>query len=107
MDIKNIYENIHINQLAQYQIKVKGNANSLRKCLRQYSINSITSETTDLRHPICMITVGKINQRQLFALVNLLVRNHYPIISVICSHIDTKADADRPNEDKPPSVMTA
>ena len=82
MDIKNIYEHIDINQTAEYQIKVKGDIEPIQRLVQQYANCSFTSETTDTDYQICMITVPKINQRNLFALVNLLIRNHYPVISV-------------------------
>jgi len=97
MDIKRIYEQIDIYQKAEYQIKVKGDLSKVDALLTNYPISQITSETTDTNHHVCMITIGNINQRQLFSMVNVLLHNHYPIISVACSHIPQKPDADQTN----------
>lgn len=107
MDIKNIYERIDINQLAEYQIKVKGDVEPLQRLVLQYASCSFTTETTDTDYQICMITVPRINQRNLFALVNLLIRNHYPVISVFCSQIEKKADSGWASGDAQPPVKTA
>ena len=107
MDIKNIYEHIDINQLAEYQIKVKGDIEPLQRLIQQYANCSITSETTDTNYQICMITITKINQRNVFAMVNLLIRNHYPVVSVFCSHIPKKADSDWGAGDASPPVRSA
>lgn len=90
MDIKHIYEHINIDNPAEYQIKVKGNLQLLKKILAIYETLQVTSESTDPNHQICMITIGSTNQQKLFVFINMLLRFHYPIISVVCSNIQSR-----------------
>ena len=90
MDIKHIYENIDIDQPAEYQVKVKGNLQLLEKILEIYQTVQVTSESADPDHQICMITISNINQQQLFVFIKMLLRFHYPIISVVCSNVLSK-----------------
>ncbi|GEM_PF-1874445 len=94
MDIKNIYENIDIDELAEYQIKVKGDIDLLKKLIRQMGNYEITSETADTDYQICMIRTTQINQRYLFKLIGLLIQKHYAVVSIICSNIPKKNNAD-------------
>mgnify|MGYP006977756789 CR=1 FL=1 len=107
MEIKNIYEDIHIEASANYQVKVKGPLKSLRTLLKSYNPTSVTSETTDNEHPIYMITLNNITQPRLFALLTTFVHYRYPIISIICTRVTPKKTDVVQNDDDPPFAMTA
>lgn len=87
MDIKHIYEHISTTGLAEYQIKVKGDIQPLKKLLRMYQTIQVTSESADPNYPICMLTIRKTDQKKLFVFISMLLRYEYPIISIICSNI--------------------
>lgn len=99
MDIKHIYENITIDQPAEYQVKVKGNPQLLEKILEIYQSMRVTSESADPDLQICMITIRNTNQEQLFKFIKMLIRFHYPIISIACSNISSKKIEDKRNND--------
>lgn len=84
MDIKNIYENIAIDEVADYQIKVKANLQALQQLLAQFKGLQITSETTDKDNEVCMIAINNANQRYICRFMNFMVQNRYPLISIIC-----------------------
>jgi hypothetical protein len=96
MDIKNIYEHISIDEPAEYQIKVKGDLQLLKKILGIYETFHVTSESTDPNHQICMITIENTSQQKLFVFINMLLRFHYPIISVACSNVHLKKNGHLP-----------
>jgi hypothetical protein len=107
MDIKHIYEHISIEDPAEYQIKVKGDLQLLKKILDIYETFHVTSESTDPNHQICMITIENTNQQKLFVFINMLLRFHYPIISVVCSTIQSKKTDDRQNNNNSTIAISA
>jgi tryptophan synthase alpha subunit len=90
MDIKNIYENISIDEVADYQIKVKAELQALQNLLEQFKGLQITSETTDKNNEVCMIAINNANQRYLCRFINFMVQNKYPLISIICVDVPKK-----------------
>ena len=107
MDIKHIYENINIDQPAEYQIKVKGNLQLLEKILEIYQSIQVTSESADPDHQICMIRIRSTTQQNLLTFINMLLRYHYPIISVACSHILAKKVEDTSQTDDSSVAVSA
>ena len=100
MDIKQIYEYISIDGFAEYQIKVKGDIQQLKKILGIYQTIQVTSESADPEHHISMITI-KTNQQKLFVFVNMLIGHHFPVISVACSNVQLKKRHNRPKHNSP------
>jgi len=99
MEIKHIYENINIDQPADYQVKVKGNLQLLEKVLSIYQSIQVTSESADPNVQICMIRLRCASQQNLFAFISMLLRYHYPIISIACSNVLVKTVDDNQAND--------